>query len=99
MSDPSRAPALPLLSRRQLLQGAAAAAAAAALPFGGLSCGRAGSASGPLVVGGLPVTCNLTLPVACEARAATNSAAPAGAAKFEYEYSKYNGWPELKESL
>ena len=99
MSDSSRAAAPPLLSRRQLLQGAAAAAAAAALPFGGLSCGRAGSASGPLVVGGLPVTCNLTLPVACEARAATNRAAGSAAPPFAFEYSKYSGWPEIKESL
>src|SRR4030095_12242784 len=48
-----------------------------------------------LVVGGLPVTCNLTLPVACEARAAANKASPG----FAFEYSKYSGWPEIKESL
>src|SRR4030095_15949265 len=48
-----------------------------------------------LVVGGLPVTCNLTLPVACEARAAANKASPG----FRFEYSKYSGWPEIKESL
>ena len=55
----------------------------------------------PLLVGGLPVTCNLTLPVACVARAAANSAAKgaAGGPQFEFEYSKYNGWPEIKESL
>jgi len=41
-----------------------------------------------LIVGGLPVTCNLTLPVACVARAGG-----------QFEYSKYNGWPEIKESL
>jgi NitT/TauT family transport system substrate-binding protein len=52
-----------------------------------------------LIVGGLPVTCNLTLPVACVGRAAMNGKAPAGAPKFEYEYNKYNGWPEIKESL
>jgi NitT/TauT family transport system substrate-binding protein len=52
-----------------------------------------------LVVGGLPVTCNLTLPVACRAKAASNAAAPAEAVKYEYEYNKYNGWPEIKESL
>lgn len=45
------------------------------------------------MVGGLPVTCNLTLPVACAARA---KAQGSGAA---FEYSKYNGWPEIKESL
>jgi NitT/TauT family transport system substrate-binding protein len=57
----------------------------------------AAAASGPLVVGGLPVTCNLTLPVACTARAASNKAA--GNSAFQFEYSKYNGWPEIKESL
>jgi NitT/TauT family transport system substrate-binding protein len=46
------------------------------------------AARGPLVVGGLPVTCNLTLPVACVARAGG-----------QFEYSKYSGWPEVKESL
>ena len=52
----------------------------------------------PFQVGGLPVTCNLTLPIACEtARRAT---APAGAgAAVPFEYSKYSGWPEIKESL
>ena len=50
-------------------------------------------------MGGLPVTCNLTLPVACVAKAASNGAAAAGMPRFEYAYSKYNGWPEIKESL
>jgi NitT/TauT family transport system substrate-binding protein len=88
----------PLLSRRQLLHGAVGAVAAA-LPLGVLACspeGHAGDA--PLVVGGLPVTCNLTLPVACAARGARNAAAGAGP-RFAYEYSKYSGWPEIKESL
>jgi NitT/TauT family transport system substrate-binding protein len=82
--------------RRQLLLGAAAAAAV--LPLGGLSCAR--RENEPLQVGGLPVTCNLTLPVACEAKAVNNAAA-GGAAKqqFAFEYSKYSGWPEIKESL
>ena len=56
--------------------------------------------SKPLLVGGLPVTCNLTLPVACVARASSNAADRTGSApKHEFEYSKYNGWPEIKESL
>ncbi len=70
---------------------------AAALPFSLLSCG--GSKPGPLQVGGLPVTCNLTLPVACVARDKANQAAAEGAPRFQYEYSKFNGWPEIKESL
>ena len=69
----------PLLSRRSLLQGAMAAG----LPFAG-----AARAADPLLVGGLAVTCNLTLPVACVAR---------GGGVFEF--SRYNGWPEVKESL
>jgi NitT/TauT family transport system substrate-binding protein len=85
------------IRRRQLLKAGLATAAAATLPFGLLSC--ANSRSGPLQVGGLPVTCNLTLPVACVARAAANKAAAAQAPGFEYEYSKFNGWPEIKESL
>ncbi|CAM3764975.1 ABC transporter substrate-binding protein [Roseateles saccharophilus] len=82
---------MPLVGRRQLLRGAVASA----LPALGLPA--AASSSGPLTVGGLPVTCNLTLPVACTARAASNKAA--GSAAFQFEYSKYNGWPEIKESL
>jgi NitT/TauT family transport system substrate-binding protein len=81
------------LSRRQVLQGVATAA----LPLGLLGC--AAKKSNALVVGGLPVTCNLTLPVACTAKATVNRTAPATAVRYEYEYSKYNGWPEVKESL
>jgi len=47
-----------------------------------------------LVVGGLPVTCNLTLPIACVARDLDRTSARA-----KFEYSRYNGWPEIKESL
>ena len=79
--------------RRTLLLGAAAAA----LPFG-LHTSASGAAK-PLQVGGLPVTCNLTLPVACVARASDNQAAKAGGPLFDFEYSKYSGWPEIKESL
>jgi NitT/TauT family transport system substrate-binding protein len=81
------------LRRRQVLRGVIAAVA----PFGTLSC-TAGERK-PLQVGGLPVTCNLTLPVACVAKATSNSLAPADGRRFEYEFSKYSGWPEIKESL
>jgi NitT/TauT family transport system substrate-binding protein len=77
--------------RRQLMKGALAAAMPLALPA------LARAAQKPLVVGGLPVTCNLTLPVACVAKAAAN--ARASGPLFEFEYSKYSGWPEIKESL
>ncbi len=79
------------IERRRLLK------AAAALPFGLAACARDPDA--PLLVGGLPVTCNLTLPVACEARQAVNRAAAPDAPKFHYQFSKFNGWPEIKESL
>lgn len=72
--------------RRRLLQGAVAAAA-----WPGLALPAA--AAPTLQVGGLPVTCNLTLPVACVARAGSK----AGGTQFEF--SKYSGWPEIKESL
>ncbi|MDY6948443.1 MAG: ABC transporter substrate-binding protein [Pseudomonadota bacterium] len=80
------------LNRRRILQ----AMMAAALPGSLLSC--AGDApANTLVVGGLPVTCNLTLPVACVARARTAQAADGHGLTFQY--SKYSGWPEIKESL
>src|SRR5205085_8546292 len=47
----------------------------------------------PLIVGGLPVTCNLTLPVACVARARKSGGKPV------FAYTKFSGWPEIKESL
>ena len=74
--------------RRSLLLGSAAAA----LPFG--LARHAFAAREPLAVGGLAVTCSLTLPVAAAARAADPTP---GAGLFEY--SRYNGWPEVKESL
>jgi NitT/TauT family transport system substrate-binding protein len=79
------------IRRRQLML----AGLAAAVPFALSSCSDA--KAGPLQVGGLPVTCNLTLPVACTARNNANLAGATGG--FQYEYSKFNGWPEIKESL
>ena len=55
------------------------------------------AADGPLIVGGLPVTCNLTLPIACMAKTLANRKAGAGPAPFVY--NKFSGWPEVKESL
>jgi NitT/TauT family transport system substrate-binding protein len=81
------------VDRRQVLRGALAAALPAiALP-------ASAATAKPLLVGGLPVTCNLTLPVACVAKAAANAADKSGAPQFEFEYSKFSGWPEIKESL
>ena len=72
------------------------AALAAALPLSVPSLAR-GAAPAPLVVGGLPVTCNLTLPVACVAKA--TSLARGGGQPVGFEYAKYSGWAEIKESL
>ena len=72
--------------RRHVLR---AASAAALMPLAHRALAQAGK---PLLVGGLPVTCNLTLPVACVAAAADQNAQP-------YAFSKYSGWPEIKESL
>jgi NitT/TauT family transport system substrate-binding protein len=83
----------PLLGRRQLLQGVAGMAVS------GLALPASAASANSLVVGGLPVTCNLTLPVVCAAKAQSNAADKSGGPKYEFEYSKYNGWPEIKESL
>ncbi len=94
-----------LLGRRQLLL--AAAAGAGALPF---ASSALAAGDGPILVGGLPVTCNLTLPIACVAKVAatrkstrTSSGCGWGQPKSErsdsFAYSKFNGWPEIKESL
>lgn len=82
------------LDRRQLLKGALATAFPLAL--GG--CAGDKAAREPLMVGGLPVTCNLTLPVACTAKDASLKAGSAHN-DFAFRYSKYSGWPEIKESL
>ena len=70
------------------MQGAIAAAVAPSLLS---SC--AAKKGAPLIVGGLPVTCNLTLPVACVARAKKAGGKPV------FTYNKFSGWPEIKESL
>jgi NitT/TauT family transport system substrate-binding protein len=82
------------LDRRDLLK----AACLAALPIGLAGCGG-DSTSGIVQVGGLPVTCNLTLPVACTARELANAGATTQPPRFAYEYLKFSGWPEIKESL
>ena len=85
----------PTIGRRRLLGGALGVGAAAVAGVAGIRWLSSPAAAEPLAVGGLPVTCNLTLPVACEARAAAKS----GGAGLDFAYSKYNGFPELKESL
>jgi len=77
--------------RRQLLLGTAAALCP------GVALPQAARVGYPLQVGGLPVTCNLTLPVAC--LASENDAKVAKTPVPVFEFSKYSGWPEIKESL
>jgi len=92
------------LNRREFLR--EAAAAAALLPLAACSSGKSDGPkkvaeaspapevkAEPIIVGGLPVTCNLTLPIACTARMASKDKGR------KFEYSKYSGWPVLKESL
>lgn len=81
------------IQRRQILK----AMMAAAVPASLAACAKGGGDAEPLVVGGLPVTCNLTLPVACVAHA--RAARASGKAGPGFEFSKYSGWPEIKESL
>jgi len=83
------------MTRRQLVQGALACT----LPWGLYSCSGSAEDANTLVVGGLPVTCNLTLPVACVSREMSNATLPPGDPRFTFQYSKYSGWPEIKESL
>ena len=69
----------------------------AAPVLGGLAACGGEAAANELVVGGLPVTCNLTLPVSCVARSKEASVAQGSGTAFKF--SKYSGWPEIKESL
>jgi NitT/TauT family transport system substrate-binding protein len=85
------------LRRRDFLRAAAAATSAMSLAACGWGDTKRNGDAEPLVVGGLPVTCNLTLPIACSARLAAMQAKKADGRLFEY--SKYSGWPEIKESL
>ncbi|HEU4592780.1 MAG TPA: ABC transporter substrate-binding protein [Steroidobacteraceae bacterium] len=82
--------------RRDFLRAAVAAALPLPLALGGCASGE--KSRNRLVVGGLPVTCNLTLPVACVAKDVSLKAGSASN-DFQFEYSKYSGWPEIKESL
>ncbi|HEU4651783.1 MAG TPA: ABC transporter substrate-binding protein [Croceibacterium sp.] len=82
------------VDRRLVLGGALGAGAVAAGSLSGCSWLSGSAAAAPLTVGGLAVTCNLTLPVACAANAAANKDAGT-----QFAYSKFTGWPEVKESL
>jgi NitT/TauT family transport system substrate-binding protein len=87
------------VDRRLLLRGAlgAGALAAVALPARRLLSPK--EVADPVTVGGLAVTCNLTLPIACAANEAANPFGTRDAAQLAFDYARYSGWPELKESL
>jgi NitT/TauT family transport system substrate-binding protein len=85
------------IDRRLLLKGVlGAGVVAAGIPI--IGCSSRAEAK-PLVVGGLAVTCNLTLPVACAARETAKRSGQADRSQPGFEYRKYSGWPEVKESL
>jgi NitT/TauT family transport system substrate-binding protein len=67
------------------------------MPFAGCVSGEKKTEASTLIIGGLPVTCNLTLPIACSSRQVAKQTRKTTGALFEY--SKYSGWPEIKESL
>jgi len=81
------------IDRRLVLGGALGAGAVAAGVLSGCSRLSGSAEAKALTVGGLAVTCNLTLPVACAASAAAKEA------PFSFAYQKFSGWPEVKESL
>ena len=85
--------------RRWLLRGALAAGGIAALALPTRRLLAPAAEAKPMAVGGLAVTCNLTLPIACAANEATNPFGTADAAQLAFGYTRYSGWPELKESL
>ena len=82
------------IRRRDVIWGATGMAATTVALHG---CRSSRRESGSLVVGGLPVTCNLTLPIACTSRRLAKERGQQTGELFEY--AKYSGWPELKESL
>ena len=87
------------VDRRLLLRGALGAGAAAAVAIPAVRLLTPAAEAQPVTVGGLAVTCNLTLPIACAANQAANPFGTRDASQLAFGFSRYNGWPELKESL
>lgn len=88
-----------MIDRRLLMRGTLAAGAATAVAIPARRLLAPAEVADPVTVGGLAVTCNLTLPVACAANQAANPFGTRDAAQLAFGFSRYNGWPELKESL
>jgi len=70
------------LDRRRVLGGALGAGVIAAAAIPAVRWLSSPAAAEPLRVGGLAVTCNLTLPVACAASAAANEAGKSGGSQL-----------------
>lgn len=87
------------LDRRLLLRGALGAGALAAIALPARRLLAPAAVADPVTVGGLAVTCNLTLPIACAANQAANPFGTSDAAQLGFDFARYSGWPELKESL
>ncbi len=87
------------VGRRWLVRGALGAGVAAAVALPARRWLIPEAVAEPIAVGGLAVTCNLTLPVACAANQAANPFGTQDAAQLAFKFAKYGGWPELKESL
>lgn len=87
------------IDRRLLLRGAIGAGALAAVALPARRLLSPAAVAEPVTVGGLAVTCNLTLPIACAANQAANPFGSLDAAQLAFGFSRYSGWPELKESL
>ena len=86
-------------SRRWLLRGALGAGAALAVGIPARRLLTPAAAAQPVTVGGLAVTCNLTLPIACAANEVANPFDPDASGQLAFGFTRYSGWPELKESL
>lgn len=69
----------------------------ATLPLGSLSCSHQAD-SNRLIVGGLPVTCNLSLPIACAAKSLELEHSESSQ-QVAFEYSRFSGFPELTETI
>ncbi|KRA83352.1 ABC transporter substrate-binding protein [Altererythrobacter sp. Root672] len=87
------------IDRRLLLRGALGVGVAAAVALPARRLLSPATVTEPLTVGGLAVTCNLTLPIACAANEAAKPFGTRDAAQLAFGFSRYSGWPELKESL
>ena len=75
------------VERRLLLRGALAAGGIAALAIPARRLLTPAAVADPVTVGGLAVTCNLTLPIACAANEAANPFGTRDAAQLAFDYS------------